>query len=256
MSSLVENVILNGVRLHFPPFAVGKPAANPATLLHYMLLVLKTGMAWRHLAETKCPYNYRTVHRTFQNWSRAGVFHTAYRNILKLYRRKRRPKYHCIDSSYVKNLYGVDCVGRNPTDRGRKATKLSAIVDDNGVPIALTLFPANHSDFGTVADTLSATLEAPMGGLPIYADKGYDSAKVRSQLSNAGYVERVAKRRHVGHRILNRKRGIVERFFSWLDKHRRLLMRYDSYVCNYASWTWLACCRLISNRVSKVSDSF
>lgn len=248
MSSLVENVILNHVRCCFPRSFVGKPAANSAILLRYMLLVLKSGMAWRHLDETKCPYNFRTVHRTFQNWNRAGVFQAAYRSLLKLYRRKRRPKYHCIDSSYVKNLYGVDCVGRNPTDRGRKATKLSAIVDDTGVPIALKLFPANHSDFGTVAATLSAKLESPMHGLPIYADKGYDSANVRSQLAHTGYVDRVAKRRCVGHRILNWKRAVVERFFCWLDKHRRLLVRYDRHADNYAGWTWLACCQIIVNR--------
>ena len=28
----------------------------------------------------------------------------------------------------LKSIYGRDCVGRNPTDRGRRATKLSAIV--------------------------------------------------------------------------------------------------------------------------------
>lgn len=248
MSSLLDNIILNAVHKCFPPSSVGKPPANAATLLHYIFVVLKTGMAWRHLVETKCPYNYRTVHRAFQNWNRAGVFQTAYRNLLKLYRRRKRPKYHCIDSSYVKSIYGVDCVGRNPTDRGRKATKLSAIVDDTGVLVALKLFPANHSDFGTVADTLAVTLEDRKAGLPIYADKGYDSASVRSQFAHAGYIERVAKRRFIGHRILNRKRAIVERFFCWLDKHRRLLVRYDSQVVNYAGWTWLACCRLLSGR--------
>jgi hypothetical protein len=47
-----------------------------------------------------------------------------------------------IDTSFVKKIYGRDCVGRNPTDRGRKATKLSALVAADGVPLALAFFPA------------------------------------------------------------------------------------------------------------------
>ena len=43
------------------------------------------------------------------------------------------PRYCCVKSSFVKKIYGVDC-GRNPTDRGRLATTLSAAVDDMGVP--------------------------------------------------------------------------------------------------------------------------
>ena len=140
MIGLYEKIILNVVRQHFPRSILGKPPADTSTLLQYMLLVLKSGMAWRHLSDTACPYNYRTVHRAFQQWNAEGVFHQAYRNLFKLYRRRRRPKYHCIDSSYVKSIYGVDCTGRNPTDRGRKATKLSAIVDDTGVLIALKFY--------------------------------------------------------------------------------------------------------------------
>jgi len=42
-----------------------------------------------------------------------------------------------IDSSHVKGIYGRDCTGRNPTDRGRNATQVSAIVASDGVPMPL-----------------------------------------------------------------------------------------------------------------------
>ena len=58
---LYEKIILNVVRQHFPRSILGKPPADTSTLLQYMLLVLKSGMAWRHLSDTACPYNYRTV---------------------------------------------------------------------------------------------------------------------------------------------------------------------------------------------------
>ena len=41
------------------------------------------------------------------------------------YRRRSRPRHSCVDSTFVKKVYGVDCVGRNPTDRGRMATRLT-----------------------------------------------------------------------------------------------------------------------------------
>ena len=67
------------------------------------------------------------------------------RALLKLERRRtsRRGAFHCIDSTFVKNIYGRDCIGRNPTDRGRMATKVSALVDQDGLPLSLRFFPAN-----------------------------------------------------------------------------------------------------------------
>ena len=80
----------------------------------------------------------------------------------------------------------------------------------------------------------------------MYADKGYDSKAVRQQLRAYDYIDRVSKRGVWTHRVVNRRRGIVERFFSWLDKCRRLILRYDTLIDSYEAWTWLACCRLVS----------
>ena len=186
-------------------------------------------------------------------WARVGVFKTAYNAVFRLYaRRDRKGEYHCIDTSYVKNIMGRDCTGRNPTDRGRRATKISALVTDKGLPVSLTFFPGNTSDYNTVTQTLQhrGPDAMPRGGrIPMYADKGYDSHAVRREIWQAGYIDRVGKRRVRIHRIVNRRRGIVERFFSWLDKERRLLVRFDAMLVVYSAWTWLACCKIISKRL-------
>ena len=72
------------------------------------------------------------------------MFEEAYKKLLKNYKNKYPHKYYCID--YVKNIYGKDCVGKNPTDRGGKATKLSVIVDEKGVPHSLHASEGNVSD--------------------------------------------------------------------------------------------------------------
>ena len=249
MSRLFQNVILCHVAKHFPVTRLGRPSCDPTILLHFMILVLQSGMSWRHLQETKCPYDYRTVHNYFRQWTKQSIFKDAYRSLYKLYVTKKKGKYHCIDTSYIKNIYGQDCTGRNPTDRGRLATKLSAIVDDTGVPVSLYLCPGNVSDHKTVQPTLDCRIGRLDSHIPLYADKGYDSKDTRQKIRNAKYIDRVGKRRIWTHRIVNRKRGVVERFFSWLDKYRRLILRYDALISSYESMTWLAACRFVSARI-------
>ena len=252
MNGLCKNVLLCHITKHFTPSPFGRSNCDPSILLEYMLLVLQSGMAWRHLQHTCCPYDYRTVHHHFRKWSNQNIFRDAYTALYKLYTRKRRCKYHCIDTSYVKNIYGQDCTGRNPTDRGRRATKVSAIVDDIGVPVALYFCPGNVSDYKTIQPTLNRVIQNPYCRVPLYADKGYDSDATRRMIRFHGYIDRVAKRRIRTHRVVNRKRGIVERVFSWFDKYRRLLLRYDALVLSYEGWSYLAACRLLSNKLEKL----
>ena len=101
-----------------------------------ILRVVGTGMQWRSLRPTAA-VAYITVFETTHKWFDAGLFRTAYERLLRPYRRRRRPRYCCVDSTFVKHIYGADCVGRNPTDQGRMATKLSAAVDDAGVRMRL-----------------------------------------------------------------------------------------------------------------------
>jgi len=184
----------------------------------------------------------------FTKWTAAGVFERAYAAVLRLERRplKRNVRIECIDSSYVKSIYGRDCNGRNLTDRGRNATKVSAIVASDGVPVALAFFPGNTSDQRTVEVTLCARL-APRAarGMLMYADKGYDSAANRALLRQYGYVDCIFARGRRTHRVANRWRNVVERTFLWLDKSRRLLLLYDQTISAYVAWTCLACLRMV-----------
>ena len=256
MHPIAKNVILNLVKQHSSQKSkIGRPSACNEIILDSISLVLKSGMAWRHLAETKSKYDFRTVHRKFIQWTSWGVFKNAYKSLLKLYlvKNSSKIKYCCIDSSYVKNVIGRNCIGRNPSDRGRKATKLSAIVTDKGIPISLVFFPGNTADVNTVSSSIDYARELLSGfdhkRLPLYADKGYDSRAVRNTVNKAGFLERVAKRRVHTHRVLNYKRTVVENFFGWLDKARRLILRYDADIESHSSFTHLAVCSIIARKL-------
>ena len=252
---MMRNVILSQAALVAPHMRRGRPRTDHTLLLEKMMLVLHTGMPWRSLNHCGIGPDFRSVHRHLMIWARGGVFEAAYRALFRLYRRRdRKGEYHSLDSSYVKNIFGRECTGRNPTDRGRLATKVSALVTNRGLPVSLAFFPANVSDYKTVRQTLKRRIPDAMPSkerIPLYADKGYDSRAVRSEVWQAGYIDRISKRRVRLHRVVNRRRGVVERFFSWLDKERRLLMRFDTTIVAYAAWTWLACCKIMSKRLGQ-----
>lgn len=212
-----------------------------------ILRVVRTGMQWRHL-QPRAGVSHTTVFKTMHKWIASDLFHIAYVRCLRLYRRRKRPRYCCVDSSFVKNVYGTDCVGRNPTDRGRMATKLSAGVDDEGIPFSLLCTPANVSDMRLFEPTLAAAMLPTPNGTPVYTDKGYDSASNRRACVAYGYRDRIFRRRTVNGRRTHAKRGVVERFFSWLDKYRRLIVRYERRVETYMGMTLLACGCLLERR--------
>ena len=208
--------------------------------------VVRTGMQWRDLQPRTV--SHITVFKTMHQWVSQGVFRTAYTRLLKLYGQKRRPKFYSVDSSYVKNIYGRDCTGRNPTDRGRRATKLSTVVDDLGIPHALLATEANVSDQRLLEVSLRSTLVPLCQKTELFADKGYDSAANRKICRSLGLKDRIFKRKTVNGRRTHAKRGVVERFFSWHDKNRRLLVRYEQKVGVYLQLSFLAIGQLLSKR--------
>ena len=250
MNPLVRTILIQTVHKEFPPCTRGRPRYDPKKIVDAVALVLTSGMPWRCLKHVQDAPDWRTAHNTFTRWSRARVFEDAFRILLRLYRRRVRPacKHAALDSTYVKNIRGRDCIGRNPTDRGRHATKVSVIVDDTGIPLALAFFPGNTSDHRTIASTLKNMIDAPPRGTPIYADKGYDSRDARQTLRNAGFVARVFRRRFRTHRVAERRRNVVERFFAWVDCCRRLLVRHETNVHAFASMHCLAALRLVVRR--------
>ena len=141
-------------------------------------------------------------------------------------------------------------MGKNPTDRGRKASKLSVIVDDNGIPFAAQMDPANRSDMKLLTPLLQNPLLELRKGVPFYADKGYDSKENRKSVEENGLKERIFKRKAKCCRRTHAKRGVVERYFSWHDKYRRLIQRYEKQAFVYLQYTLFASGLLLSGRES------
>jgi transposase len=142
-------------------------------------------------------------------------------------------------------------VGKNPTDRGKSGTKRRLLTDGSGVPIGLAVAGANRNDFKMTRETIESMAverpdppaEAPQG---MCLDKGYDYDEVRTLLEEFGFTAHIKARGEEAHALKHEvgckaRRWVVERTHSWMNRFRRVLIRWDKKVCNYLGFLHLAC---------------
>lgn len=92
--------------------------------------------------------------------------------------------------------------GPSPVDHGRKGTKYTLMVDENGVPLAIRIAGANASDHTQIIALLAQQLLEVGGkaGRPktkpdeVYADAGYDNGATRSILRWLGSIPHIRRR--------------------------------------------------------------
>ncbi len=142
-------------------------------------------------------------------------------------------------------------MGKHPTDRGKIGTKRRVLTDGGGVPIGLAVEGANRNDFKMVEETIisipierpTPTPEKPQG---MCLDKGYDFDEVRELLATFGFTAHIRARGEEAQAIKHAagykaRRWVVERTHSWMNRFRRLLIRWDKKVRNYLAFLHLAC---------------
>ena len=141
--------------------------------------------------------------------------------------------------------------GANPTDRGKRGVKRSLLTEAQGVPVGVAVDGANRHDMKLVRPTLDSvliarpepTLEQPQG---MCLDKGYDYDEVRRTLEEFGFTAHIRSRgeeakaikREAGFRA---RRWVVERTHGWLNRFRRILVRWDKSPDNYIAFLHFAC---------------
>lgn len=236
-------------RLHNDiPRRVGRPRSLPLVyILDRILYILSSGCQWTNLPVFNC--SWKTIHYYFSLWSKKNIFTDAYEDIVRVYRKIRpSPKILIADTTFVKNVFGRDCIGRSPFDRGRNATKVSAITDKEGIPLVLTFHQGNRNDSRTLLYSLSkCKFVTPYSKL--YADKIYDTRHCQDVLDNFYLENCISKKGQTTSKEDNRVRIVVEHTFSWLDKYRRLILRYDSHIHMFRGFHYLACIHLLGNRI-------
>jgi transposase len=142
-------------------------------------------------------------------------------------------------------------VGKNPTDRGKSGTKRRVLTDGQGVPIGLAVDGANRHACKMARATIESmaverpdpTADTPQG---LCLDKGYDYDEVRDLLEEFGFpahirargAEAKARKQEAG---VKARRWVVERTQSWMNRFRRILIRWDKKACHYIGFLHVAC---------------
>jgi putative transposase len=217
-----------------------------------IVYVLRTGCQWN-----AAPQEFgsgKTLHRYFQRWSRARVFKRMWRAGLQEYDERigLEWKWQAADGAITKAPLGGQATGKNPVDRAKRGTKRSLLVEAKGVPVAIEVGPANRHEVKMLAATLDAIVvqrpePSEQERQNLCLDKGYSGEPTQQEGQARGYEVQVPdkvnakqKRKRKGGRRKAR-RWVVEVTHSWLNRFRRLLVRWEKKKGNYLSMLYFAC---------------
>jgi transposase len=129
--------------------------------------------------------------------------------------------------------------------RGGLTTKIHALVDALGLPIALKLTEGQAHDGRSGEDML--------GALPrkcvLLADRAYDSDALRAKIAAQGATANI---RPLDHRLdppafsrrAYKHRNRVERFFNKIKHYRAVATRFDKHDANFLASVKLAAVRI------------
>ena len=123
--------------------------------------------------------------------------------------------------------------------------------------MGLAVDGANRHDTKLVratVDSLPVPRPAPSSDQPhpknlslgMCLDKGYDSHEVRQTLHEFGFTAHIRSRGEEAKAIkreagFKARRWVVERTHSWLNRFRRILVRWDKSPDNYIAFLHFAC---------------
>ena len=141
--------------------------------------------------------------------------------------------------------------GPNPTDRAKDGTKRSTLTDGGGIPVGLAVDGANRNDFKMVRETFESIPVRRPGRVNSHPqnlclDKGYDYEEARALASEFKFTAHVRSRGEEAKAIkkeagFRARRWVVERTHSWLNRFRRILVRWEKRADTFLAMLHLAC---------------
>lgn len=236
----------------------GRPAIPNRLVLNAIWYVLWTGCQWKALPSAAFGVSSSATHARFQKWQELGIFEQVMAEMVRFYDKKRkiRWKWQAIDGKNCPAPLGGADTGRNPTDRGKRGSKLHILVDKRGAPLTVLVSAANRHDKWSVQELiLSLVVKRPDCEQHLCADKAYDSADLRDFLILEHYQPHIKRRRRRGEPPCDpcplpgetqypARRWVVERTFGWLAKRRSIRTRWCKKPANWLAFLQFACAHI------------
>lgn len=155
-----------------------------------------------------------------------------------------------MDGAITKAPLGGEATGPSPVDRAKTGTKRSLLTEGHGVPIAVAVGGANRPDMKLVQPTLTSIAAKRPSPRKVeqrlHLDKGYDYEVVRELVARRGYIAHIPRRGQAPEQRIPRRRNrarrwVVERAHSWMNRFRRILIRWEKKAENYLAMLHIAC---------------
>jgi transposase len=233
-------------------FGGGRPRVPDRRCADAIFYVLRTGCQWQALDQTElCAHS--TAHDRYQQWVQAEVFLKLWQAGISQFDELKGLDWAWLsmDGAMTKAPLGGEETGPNPTDRGKSGVKRSLLNEGHGVPMALAVAGANRTDMKLARPTLESlvverpepTPEHPQG---VCLDAGYDYQEVRDLLAAFGFTAHIRSRGEEAQELKEKagsraRRWVVERSHSWMNRFRRILIRWEKKPENYLGFLHFAC---------------
>ena len=233
----------------------GRPPQDDRKMFTAIVYVLRTGIQWNALPRERGAST--TVYDRFRLWEKQGFFTHLWQGGLQEYDELVGLdwEWQSMDGVMTKAPLGGGATGPNPTDRGKSGTKRSQLCEGHGLPLAIAVDGANIHDTRLVAPTLDAIVIArpePSEKAPqhLCLDAAYVGGKTQEVVDQHQYIAHIRPRdedrAHAQSQDPTKKprRWVVERLHSWLNRSRRLLVRWEKGTQTYEAFLHLACALL------------
>ena len=237
----------------------GRPRMEDRKAFEAIIYVLRTGIQWNALPRELGASS--TVHDRFQEWEQAGVFKALWQAGLGEYDEVQGIawQWQSVDGAMTKAPFGSAATGANPTDRGKRGVKRSLLTDEAGIPLAIVVDGANRHDVKLLVATLDGLVIARPEPTPEYPqhlclDAAYDGDPARQEVVDRQYIPHIRRRGEEKQEKIvtpayRARRWVVERTHSWINRSRRLLVRWEKKTENYLAFLHLACAQLIFAKI-------
>ena len=257
LSKLIQDIILTtpGIMQSYnTKFHNSKYPLN--LIINEILYVLKSGVSWR---DSRSQIHWNTLFWHFNRLSSFGIFQKLFNRLRVSYSEKHNLDVQIVDSTFIMNKFGKDCIARNKFFKNKNCNKVSFVTDINGIPLSVLFNTGNVHDLSFVNDHIDdlivLTKKYPAKHFSLLADKGYVSRKLKGALSLKHYNFIYPCKKNMApdptfDKVLYKKRIFVEHSFQKLKSFKRIQLRYDSLLSNFSSFIFLAVSHIIFNKLN------